>query len=56
MTASGLQRRIAQLEEAHLPLEPPPTWVRIIVHEGETEEEAMARHIAAHPEQPASTH
>jgi hypothetical protein len=38
MTVNGLQRRIAQLEEASLP--PEPKYVQIIVDEGETEGES----------------
>ena len=54
MTASGLERRIAQLEEATLRPEPLLTWVQIIVHPGETVEEEQARYTAEHPETPTS--
>jgi hypothetical protein len=56
MTAPGLQRRIAQLEEARLPPDPPPTWVQIIFDEGESEEEVKARYVAEHAEMPTPTH
>ena len=55
MTANGLQRRIAQLEEANPPPEALPRYAQIIVDEGETEEQLMARYVADHPGEPAPT-
>jgi hypothetical protein len=53
---SSISRRLAQLEKATCPAEPLPTWVAIIVHPGDTVEEAQARYIAEHPEMPSPTH
>jgi len=55
MTANGLQRRIAQLEEANPPPEALPRYAQIIVDEGETEEQVMARYVAEHLGEPAPT-
>jgi len=51
-----LTRRVAQLERAACPAVLLPTWVRIIVRRGETEEEVQARYIAEHPDMPTPTH
>jgi hypothetical protein len=51
-----LTRRVATLEAKTIPAEPLPTWVRIIVRRGETEEEVQARYIAEHPDMPTPTH
>jgi hypothetical protein len=53
---SGISRRLAQLEKATLPADPLPTWVQIIVQEGETEDDVKARYIAEHPGERTPTH
>lgn len=54
MTVS-IGKRVAALEKATCPAEPMPTWGRVILKQGETEEEAIARHAAEHPEAPTPT-
>jgi hypothetical protein len=53
---NNIARRLAQLEKAACPVERLPTWVRIIVERGDTEEAAKARYAAEHLEMPTPTH
>jgi hypothetical protein len=45
-----LTRRVTALEAMATAAKSLPTWVQIIVHPGDTVEEAQARYIAEHPE------
>jgi len=53
---SGIPRRLAQLEKARLPGKPAEVWALFAMHEGETEEQALARYMAEHPEEPKPAH
>ena len=49
---NGLERRVAELEKAMPSTEPAERWPLIAVHEGETDDEVMARYMAEHPGEP----
>jgi len=42
--------RISKLETRGGPMNEPERWVRVIVRQNETHEEAQARHFRKHPE------
>jgi hypothetical protein len=51
-SALRIERMLATVEAALVP--PPRKWLRVIIHEGDDEaeakEEALAEHVARHPE------
>jgi hypothetical protein len=51
-SASRIERMLEKIEARLVP--PPRKWLRVIIHDGDDEAEAMekalAEHIAAHPE------
>jgi hypothetical protein len=51
-SALRIERLLAKVEARLVP--PPRKWLRVIIHDGDDEAEAMeqalAKHIAAHPE------
>ena len=55
--ASRIERMLEKIEATLVP--PPRKWLRVIIHDGDDEAEAMeqalAEHIAAHPEDAGRT-
>ena len=56
-SASRIERMLEKIEARLVP--PPRKWLRVIIHDGDDEAEAMeqalAEHIAAHPEDEGRT-
>jgi hypothetical protein len=56
-STSRIERMLEKIEDTLVP--PPRKWLRVIIHDGDDEAEAMeqalAEHIAAHPEDAGRT-